>query len=63
MSDITSVDLEADQDLRDVFKLMYDDEEDWTIDEVCPNFTSWSSTNSRMIIHHWILSFRTFDST
>jgi len=37
MSDITSVDLEADQDLRDVFKLMYDDEEDWTIDEVCPN--------------------------
>jgi len=27
-------DMDADQDLRDVFKLMYDDEDDWGIDEV-----------------------------
>jgi len=26
--------MDADQDLRDVFKLMYDDEDDWGIDEV-----------------------------
>jgi hypothetical protein len=29
------VDIDAEQDLRDVFKLMYDDEEDWAVDEVC----------------------------
>jgi hypothetical protein len=29
------VDADAEQDLRDVFKLMYDDEDDWAIDEVC----------------------------
>ena len=27
-------DMDADQDLRDVFKLMYDDEDDWGVDEV-----------------------------
>ena len=29
-------DMDADQDLRDVFKLMYDDEDDWGVDEVRP---------------------------
>jgi len=27
-------DVDAEQDLRDVFKLMYEDEDDWEIDEV-----------------------------
>ena len=27
-------DIDADQDLRDVFRLMYDEEDDWAFDEV-----------------------------
>lgn len=35
MSDSVHVDSDADQDLRDVFRLMYDEEDDWAFDEVC----------------------------
>jgi len=34
MSDSVHVDSDADQDLRDVFRLMYDEEDDWAFDEV-----------------------------
>ena len=45
------VDADADQDLRDVFKLMYDDEDDWEIDEVCLDLRRITTADSRMIIH------------
>jgi len=45
------VDIDAEQDLRDVFKLMYDDEDDWEIDEVCLDLRRVTIADSRMIIH------------
>jgi 2-phospho-L-lactate guanylyltransferase (CobY/MobA/RfbA family) len=45
------VDVDAEQDLRDVFKLMYDDEDDWTIEEVRLNLRRTTKADSRMIIH------------
>jgi len=45
------VDADAEQDLRDVFKLMYDDEDDWDIDEVCLDLRRITIADSRMIIH------------
>jgi hypothetical protein len=31
---VDSPDMEAAEDLRDVFKLMYEDEDDWEVEEV-----------------------------
>ena len=50
----TEVGMDTEQDLRDVFRLMYDDE-DWTIDEVSPVPSTiphiYHETDHRMIIH------------
>jgi 2-phospho-L-lactate guanylyltransferase (CobY/MobA/RfbA family) len=45
------IDVDAEQDLRDVFKLMYDDEDDWEVEEVRLNLRRVTITDSRMIIH------------
>jgi hypothetical protein len=54
MSDSASTDTDADQDLRDVFRLMYDeDEDDWAVfDEVSrPVGGCCESADSRTSIH------------
>jgi 2-phospho-L-lactate guanylyltransferase (CobY/MobA/RfbA family) len=48
----TEVDIDAEQDLRDVFKLMYDDEDDWAIEEVRLNLRRGTIADSRTTIHH-----------
>ena len=45
------IDIDAEQDLRDVFKLMYDDEDDWEIEEVRLDLRRVMTADSRMIIH------------
>ena len=45
------VDTDAEQDLRDVFKLMYEDEDDWEIEEVRLILRRVMTADSRMIIH------------
>jgi len=43
------VDTDAEQDLRDVFKLMYEDEDDWEIEEVRLILRRVMTADSRMI--------------
>jgi hypothetical protein len=58
INSVLDTNADADEDLRDVFRLMYDDEEDWAAFDEVRSVFEWMVTvidQDRTNIHLWTL--------